>query len=135
MEVCNGFGPAGHLVSFRVAQSLPKFLFEASTEEVPEQLVARAFHAAAAELSPFAGAASACQGGSFLVSGDGGSDPTGEDSDTASNTAGLGSLEPDFPREAPGTARDTDYSSKDCGRQLRLWLWLWMASCLHTSGH
>ncbi|CAE7949458.1 RH17 [Symbiodinium sp. KB8] len=79
--VCNGFGPAGHLVSFRVAQSLPKFLFEASTEEVPEQLVARAFHAAAAELSPFAG--------SFLVSGDGGSDPTGEDSDTASNTAGL----------------------------------------------
>lgn len=55
--VCNGFGPAGHLVSFRVAQSLPKFLFEASTEEVPEQLVALAFHAAAAELSQFAGAA------------------------------------------------------------------------------
>ncbi|CAE7838860.1 RH17 [Symbiodinium sp. CCMP2592] len=53
--VCNGFGPAGHMVSFRVAQSIPKFLFEA-TEEVPEQLVARAFHAAAAELSHFAAA-------------------------------------------------------------------------------
>ncbi|CAE7769643.1 RH17 [Symbiodinium sp. CCMP2456] len=53
--VCHGFGPAGHLVSFRVAQSIPKFLFEASTEEVPEQQIARAFHAAAAELSQFAG--------------------------------------------------------------------------------
>jgi len=57
--VCNGFGPAGHMVSFRVAQSIPKFLFEA-TEEVPEQLVARAFHAAAAELSRFAAAHGDC---------------------------------------------------------------------------
>ena len=32
MQVCNGFGPAGHMVSFRVAQSIPKFLFEATEE-------------------------------------------------------------------------------------------------------
>ena len=32
MQVCNGFGPAGHMVSFRVRKAFPKFLFEATEE-------------------------------------------------------------------------------------------------------
>ena len=36
-KVCHGFGPAGRVASFRVAQSIPKYLFEASDEAPTKQ--------------------------------------------------------------------------------------------------
>jgi len=56
--VCDGYGPLGHLAAFRAVQSIPKFILETlpeSSQESPEQIIAEAFQAAAAELSSFAG--------------------------------------------------------------------------------
>eukprot|EP00424_Heterocapsa_rotundata_P003006 CAMPEP_0168712158 /NCGR_PEP_ID=MMETSP0503-20121227/43517_1 /TAXON_ID=89963 /ORGANISM="Heterocapsa rotundata, Strain SCCAP K-0483" /LENGTH=78 /DNA_ID=CAMNT_0008758529 /DNA_START=62 /DNA_END=295 /DNA_ORIENTATION=- len=56
--VCDGHGALGHLVAFRVAQSLPKFVLEGLQDADPshpsENILAQAFEAAAAELRSFA---------------------------------------------------------------------------------
>lgn len=56
--VCDGHGPVGHVVAFRIAQSLPKFVLdtvETDNQGLPvENLISKAFDAANAELVDFA---------------------------------------------------------------------------------
>lgn len=57
--ICDGYGPFGHIASFRVAQSLPKFMLEGlEVEEEPsqsvEQIATKAFKLAGADLVQFA---------------------------------------------------------------------------------
>jgi len=60
--VCDGHGPLGHLVAFRVAQSLPRFILADLESEhtqqlqqpLPENVIAKAFEAANADLTQFA---------------------------------------------------------------------------------
>lgn len=56
--VCDGHGPVGHIVSFRVAQSLPKMVLDGlqvqSTERLPERVLLEAFELASVDLAAFA---------------------------------------------------------------------------------
>ncbi|CAE8743068.1 unnamed protein product [Polarella glacialis] len=55
--VCDGHGSLGHLVSFRVAQSIPKLFldaFEEASEKAPEIILAGAFESATGELTAWA---------------------------------------------------------------------------------
>jgi len=54
--VCDGHGPLGHLVAFRVAQSLPRFILAAleSEQMLAEHVIAKAFETANVDLTQFA---------------------------------------------------------------------------------
>ena len=60
--VCDGHGPVGHLVAFRVAQSLPKIILadlesehtQQLLQSLPENVIAKAFEAANVDLTQFA---------------------------------------------------------------------------------
>merc|ERR1719424_779864 len=58
--VCDGHGPLGHLVAFRAAQSLPKFILDGLAEEAcsqmqsTEQVIAAAFRSTNIDLCKFA---------------------------------------------------------------------------------
>jgi len=54
--VCDGHGPLGHLVAFRVAQSLPRLILAALEYEqtLAENVIAKAFEAANVDLTQFA---------------------------------------------------------------------------------
>jgi serine/threonine protein phosphatase PrpC len=55
--ICDGHGPWGHLVSYRVVQSLPKILFDllqSPNHPAPEEALLHSFHEANEDLSIFA---------------------------------------------------------------------------------